>query len=234
MITWAGISSDDVGVVVEHYPTLPRPARRVTAVTVPGRNGALLLDEGTYENYTQPYDIYISAEAQRIPFASRAAVDWLYAHTGYQELADSYEPDVYRLAYYAGPLDLENILNRFGRATIEFTCKPQRYLKAGRNPVAFTASGTIQNPTAYTALPSIKVTGNAAGTLTVGGALVRFLSLDGTVTLDSETQNAYSGVTNLNHTVSAPTYPALAPGENAVSWTGGITKVEITPRWWTL
>lgn len=234
MILWAGVSSDDVGVVVEHYPALPRPARRVTAVTVPGRNGELLFDEGTYENYIQPYDIYISAEAQKIPFASRAAVDWLYAPTGYQKLQDSYEPDVYRMAYFVGPQDLENILNRFGRATIGFNCKPQRYLNSGQTPVALTAAGSITNPTRYAALPLIKVTGTSAATLSVGGTTVRFLSLNGTVTLDSETQNAYSGVTNLNHTVSAPTYPALAPGANGVSWAGGITKVEITPRWWTL
>ena len=39
--------------------------------------------------------------------------------------------------------------------------------------------------------------------------------------------------TNINPTTSGP-YPTLQPGENTVSWSGGITGVIVTPRWWTL
>ena len=56
----------------------------------------------------------------------------------------------------------------------------------------------------------------------------------GAVVLDSDTQNAYLGAVNLNSTISAPEFPTLPAGESAVRWTGGITGVEIIPRWWTL
>ena len=56
----------------------------------------------------------------------------------------------------------------------------------------------------------------------------------GVIVLDSDTQNAYYGAFNLNNTISAPEFPTLPSGESVVRWTGGITGVEIIPRWWTL
>ena len=52
--------------------------------------------------------------------------------------------------------------------------------------------------------------------------------------LDSETQNAYNKSMGLNDRVDAPEFPILVPGENAISFDGGIEWVEITPRWWEL
>lgn len=235
MIFWAGQSSDDLRVRVEHYPALPRPARKMSRVSVPGRNGDLIFDEDAYENYIQPYDIYISAERTRLPDPARAVAAWLLAPAGYRRLEDSYEPDFYRMASFDGPLNLENILNRFGRAKLEFNCKPQRYAKAGEHAVAMSESGgTLHNPYAFTALPKITVYGSGPGNLQVGSTTAQIKAMDGSLTLDSETQDAYKGTQNKNNEIYAPVFPALAPGDNAVSWTGGIERVEIVPRWWTL
>ena len=93
----------------------------------------------------------------------------------------------------------------------------------------------LRNPTAFTALPTITVTGTGAGTLTVGDVTVSISSMPrGAVVLDSDTQNASYGAFNLNNTISAPEFPTLPAGESVVRWTGGITSVEIIPRWWTL
>ena len=35
-------------------------------------------------------------------------------------------------------------------------------------------------------------------------------------------------------TILAPTFPTLPPGACDITWTGGVTSVEILPRWWTL
>lgn len=235
MIFWAEQSSDDFRVHVERFPALPRPARKITRVSVPGRSGDLLFDEGVFENYPQPYDVYLSAEKPRLPRPARAFAAWLLAPGGYQRLEDSYEPDVYRMAAYTGPMDLENILNRFGRATIEFDCKPQRFLKSGERLVQLAQSGgVLHNPHAFAALPKITVYGTGPGLLQVGGTTVQIKSLDGWVTLDSDLQDACKGTQNKNSTINAPEFPALQPGDNAVNWTGGITRVEIVPRWWTL
>ena len=45
-----------------------------------------------------------------------------------------------------------------------------------------------------------------------------------------ELQEAYCGVTSLNSAMSGD-FPNLLPGNNAVSWTGNVTKVDIQPNW---
>lgn len=39
---------------------------------------------------------------------------------------------------------------------------------------------------------------------------------------------------NCNSKISVLEFPKLVPGYNQISFTGGITSLEITPRWWTL
>ena len=159
--------------------------------------------------------------------------EWLQTATGYQRLEDSYDPEFYRLAYFSGPAEIENIMNQYGRMTISFMCKPQRWRKDGETPLLLTASQTIYNEL-FPALPLIKINGTGAGNLYVGGYTVEILSLDEYVMLDSDTQNAYKGTLNKNSTISAPEFPVLQSGDNVVDWDGNITSIEITPRWWTV
>lgn len=234
MIFWNGKSSDDVNVFIEHFPAQPRPAKKYKKTSVPGKNGDLIFEEDAFENYTQPYGVYINAKKTKVPSAANDVAEWLFSAKGYQKLEDSYDPDVFRLAYFAGPLDIENIINEFGRATINFDCKPQRFLVSGETETTYRSATTIKNPTAFTALPYIKVTGSGAGTLNIAGTVVSFLSIDGDIELDCEAQNAFKGTTNLNNTISAPEFPKLFPGDNEISWSGRITSVTIKPRWWKL
>lgn len=233
MIMWAGKNSEELNLTIESYPDRPRPVKKYSVVSVPGRNGDLHIDTDSYANYTQFYDIGIRGQEKGLSQAARAVAQWLYAPKGYQRLEDNYEPDVFRLAYYAGPQDIENILNGLGRATIEFSCKPQRFLKDGETPVSITTGTTLYNPTAFTALPIIYISGNGAGRLQIGEYVVEIFSLNGNITLDCDLQNAYHGTTNLNNTISAPEFPKLLAGDNLITYTGD-WKVEIIPRWWTL
>lgn len=235
MIYWAGRSSDDVHVIVERYPSVTLAGRKLDTQAVPGRNGDLLFEQNAYQSYIQAYEVYMSAERIRLPRAMRAVANWLCGPSGYQKLEDDYDVETYRRAYFAGPLDVESIMHRFGRATIEFSCQPQRFLRAGDQTLEVSQGETLLNPTAFTALPLITVAGTGAGTLTVGGVTVTINSMPrGIVVLDSDTQNAYYEAFNLNSIVSAPEFPALPAGEIPVRWTGGITSVKIKPRWWTL
>ena len=233
MIWWAGKCSNEIGVVVERYPNQNGPERRLEVIQIPGRNGDLIIDSGVYNNYAQSYEVYFNASKNRTPKQSRMVREWLQTATGYQRLEDSYDPEFYRLAYFSGPAEIENIMNQYGRMTISFMCKPQRGRKDGETPLLLTASQTIYNEL-FPALPLIKINGTGAGNLYVGGYTVEILSLDEYVMLDSDTQNAYKGTLNKNSTISAPEFPVLQSGDNVVDWDGNITSIEITPRWWTV
>ena len=45
-----GKDSRDMGVILESLPPITRPKRRMETLTIPGRNGTLCIDEGTYES----------------------------------------------------------------------------------------------------------------------------------------------------------------------------------------
>ena len=132
----------------------------------------------------------------------------------------------------------KSIVEQTGLFTLNFDCKPQRFLKTGEYPTPVEEPMALLNPTAFTALPLITVYGTGEGTVTVGDITVRIKVMEDHLILDSDTQNAYTeadGVmTNQNYNIYAPVFPQLEPGVNQISWTGGVERLEIIPRWWTL
>lgn len=231
MIIWHGIPSIEVPVVVEHPPGRRVPMRKMEVVSVPGKNYDLLITQDAYQNVSQFYTIHIPPNRPRLDIAIRNVTDWLCV-PGYNRLEDSYEPDIYRMAYFKGPLDIENILNKAGRANIEFICRPERWLKVGELPIYMYIAGEIHNPTDKTAKPLITVSGSGSGTLTIGDYTISMTDCNGVV-LDSEEEDAYRGSANMNSTVSGD-FPLIESGLIPVSWTGGVTGVVIVPRWWMI
>lgn len=236
--TFAGRHSRDFALVVEKRPAQSGPVRKRTAINIPGRNGALHIDENAYENYLVPYECHFRA-GSGTPDQAHQIKAWLQSPGGYQRLEDEYDPQYFRLAMFAGPLDVENLFNKYGKCTITFDCAPQSFLKSGEIPIAYESAGELYNPTMETALPVITVYGTGPGEVSVGGVTVEIKEIEDQITLDCDLQQAYrqvadSGPENYNGKIYAPQFPALKPGLNGISFTGGITKVEIIPRWWTL
>ena len=117
---------------------------------------------------------------------------------------------------------------------IEFTRKPQRFLRSGEGVVTYNATGKIYNPTLFDALPLIRIYGN--GTLTVGTTSVTWSGASAYVDVDCDIQDAFYLGSNMNQyiTLSGYNVPKLVPGETQITLGDGIAKVEITPRWWIL
>ena len=78
--------------------------------------------------------------------------------------------------------------------------------------------------------PVITVYGTGDITLMVGTVIVELEGVSGSVTLDSELQESYTGTTSMNSAMSGE-FPLLKPGMNAISWSGEVTKVEVKPNW---
>ena len=204
-------------------------------IHIPGRNGDLVIDNGSYQNVNRTYDIAVgNVEKDFTELANRIA-EWLHSASGYARLEDSYEPEYYRMALFKDEVDIENILQHAGRTTVEFNCKPQRFLKSGEEKITFRKSSVLRNPTGFSSLPVIMVYGSGQGALRIGDYLVEISNIDEFICLDSDIQDSYKGTANKNPDVVLGTgFPELLPGENSIIWSGGITYVEVVPRWWTL
>ena len=237
-LTFNGVSSDSLGVIVERYPDRPIPERIVETVRVPGRNGTLTFSEG-FANVRQDYDVYLSAAANGLPSAAAGMAAWLLAPDGYQRLTDTYNTGEYRMGRLINPEALQNFYNKYGRATLSFDCMPQRWLTSGETVTTYTADTTITNPTSFTAMPTVYVTIAGDGQFSLGGYTVGITGVNGIVTLDCETNNASAngGTLNLNPyvTLADGDFPKLAPGANTLTFiTGSISAIKIAPRWWMI
>ena len=231
-------SSSDFDMHIEKLPAVKSAKRKRTTVSVPGRNGDLHYSEDAYTNYPQPYECYFHGKLPT-PEQAHAIKAWLMPSGEYLRLEDSYDPRYYRMATFIGPVDVLNYINEFGRCTISFDCAPQCYLKSGEHPVKFVSAGGIFNPTSHKAKPIITVYGYGTGKVIIGGTTVEIKAINGTMILDCDREDAYSmsdggEMVNENGNIKAPYFPVLSPGENSVSFTGGIIHIEIVPRWWEL
>lgn len=228
-----GVSSSLYAVFISGEGTFNGTARDVSEIEIPGRNGTLLLDNGRYQNIDLTYPAFI-VDSFNTNF--QALRSFLLSKTGYCRLEDDYHTDEFRIARYRGNIQPKTTqFNREGEFEITFNCKPQRFLTSGETVTTLTADGTISNPTLFDARPLIRVYGS--GTLGVGADTITIGAHSYTyIDIDCDTMDAYFGSTNCNDkiTLSGDTFPVLHNGSNGIDLGTGITKVEITPRWWRL
>ena len=241
IVIFNNIPSTTVHVVVEHRPHYQTPAKDYEIIHVAGRNGDVIIDKGSYQNANRAYDIAFGSYEKKHSEMALAVSEWLHSASGYARLEDTYEPDYYRMACYQEEMQLENILNHFGRATINFNCKPQRFMKSGDRVITFTKSGeSIINPTSFEALPIITIYGTGECILGVNGTRIQITDVGNSITLNSELQEAYlAGSVNQpkNDKVKLLSggYQSFQKGANEITWSGsGVTRVEVVPKWWTL
>lgn len=225
-----GIDARSVGIQLQAPIVFSEAVPIVEAQTIPGRNGDLIWETGSYENRSGSASCFCLQED--VENAISSAGRFLMGKKGYRRLETSDDPDHYWMARVENSPRIEQRLRLLAPFEIGFDCKPQRFVKAGENSVVFNSNGSLFNQYGQVALPLITVYGHGAGQLTIGDCVVEVKTIDGTLYLDSDTQNAYNYNGNQNMNISAPTFPVLADGEIPIAFSGGIERVEIIPRWW--
>ena len=204
----------------------------VEAQTIPGRNGDLIWETGSYENRSGSASCFcLQKDVEK---AISSAGRFLMGKKGYRRLETSDDPAHYWMARVENSPQIAMRLRTLAPFEIGFDCKPQRFVKDGENSVVFTSSGSLFNQYGQIASPFITLHGQGAGRLTIGDCVVEVKALDGLLYLDSDTQNAYNNNGNQNMNINAPLFPVLGDGEIPIAFSGGIERVEIIPRWWEL
>ena len=244
LIVWGGEQSTNYGIVVSSAPVFDRPVKRANVYNVQGRNGSILFQDGSFDDVTRTYRVFITEDEQYDSggslvsgdLASRvyAFSEWLYSKNGYQELTDNFEPDIYRLAYYSGGQNVTDNLLMYGETDIQFTCRPERFYTSGKTAETHTNGDTITNPTKYTSKPLIHIEGSGTVTVTLGGkTITAVLGTTDYIDIDCDRMNAYKGATNKNDKISGD-FPVIKSGNNSLGTTGTITLLKITPRYFVI
>ncbi len=251
VITYAGNISSDYDLVIERFPSLNRPSRKYEKVSVPGRNGDIYFNQDAWNNYSQEYEVWSGGRNASAPDLWTNIFQWLYPEeqgttvedvlnlevNGYHQLIDTYEPNTIRLAQFNEETDVENSWNNFGKSIIRFDCRPERFTSNAFTAISKTSSGGYVTNNGRPSKPCLKIYGSGEGTVTCNGYVITISSIPSYIYIDSDSQNCFKEISdaNLNNLVTLTSgFPILDNGRNTITWTGGVTQVDVYPRWWNL
>lgn len=241
LLVYNGESLGDYGMVVAETPVFEMPTRKNKVYEVPGRNGAIVFQEDSWSDVTRSYKVWLAKDDfGDLATKVHAFSAFLNSVTGYQRLEDDFEPDVFRLAYYNGGNNITNDLLQYGETTLTFTCRPERFLKAGESVINVTGSGAylldLYNPTRFESKPLIKLFGSGKVKVSLGTNLMKVDITSSYITLDSDAMNSTKSSINMNDKVSGE-YIKIPSGSSqlAIMNDGGTwSQMQITPRYFTI
>ena len=223
---WNGQRSTAFGVHVTDQPSIIRAPERAKFTSVPGRSGTLTTLEGrdVYDDFILPIDCTVR-DLSRLSEIST----WL---RGDGRLVTPEQPGGYYDARVVNQIEFAKVLR--GRAnrtfTVTFRCHPFWYLSGVEDTVLTESTSFITNPGNIASEPVITVEGSGDITLMIGESIIELEGVTGSITLDTPLFEAYKGAEPLNDHMIGD-FPILAPGMNAISWSGAVTKIEILPNW---
>ena len=233
-----GIRSSDMGVRIMSKNVFSSPKYDLKFEVIPGRSGDLITSNGRFPNTTISYTCFLPAKSiSELADKVTALKAWLYTEPDrYHVLTDTYDTKFQRQAVFNNKLDIADEINKIGTFTVTFSCKPFRYSLEGQKKTTRTATNIVlNNPYPFAAKPYIKVYGSGSGSLTIQSAshnaIWQFTDIDEYVECDSEIMNFYKGTVLKNSTVEGEGFPTFYGGNNTITFSGGITKLEIIPRW---
>lgn len=214
----------------------------LTFVSVPGRDGDVIMKNGRHKNILIVYELsFFSTQFKEISenenfFYSLEDVKRTLIEDGnYYNLYDSYVPGYYRKACLIKGLSVKQPHWSVGEFSLNFNCKPFKYRVDGDEVKTIATRITqIYNPEIYESLPYFKIYGDGDLSLVINGSYYDFTNVSDYVECDSEMMNVYKGTVNKNSDFLTREFPKLSSGNNVISWTGTVTQIEIKPRWRTV
>ena len=214
-IVFNGKKSSDFGVWASGSQIFETPAKRVERISVPGRNGDLIIEDGSFENVELTFkDCFIPNN-----FAENFShfKSFLNRQKGYQRLELSWLPDEYRLATFADSISptIKN-WDGMGKFDLTFNCKPQRFLKSGEEPITIippiSSAGQLASPK-YTFPNNSEQKDVAFQVLNFGGS-----SVDIDVIFYDTNDEAETSTYTITEKGGAPTIETPVYPENYTAW----------------
>ena len=233
-IQFNNLKSTDFDLFVAEKGSYIGACRDIQKISIPGKNGDLIIDNGKYNNVKVSYKLsVINKTFTSFGELTRKIKAWLCKSTNYYVLTDSYEPEYFRYASFDGEINPQQEFLQGGNISINFDCKPFKYSFQGQEIVQLNSPGTITNPEEFPSKPLIKIYGNGNITLNINNDSFNLKNINEFITLDFDLLMAYKNLENLNKNVSGTDMTSFdfKPGDNQISWNGSVAKIEIIPRW---
>jgi len=227
---WRGASSRDHGVVVTKLPPAMIAGKRTETIVVPGRSGALHIEDGAWDEILLPIECYLPYEQGVTVSNLETLAAWLQ---GQDWLTLSNRPNRRFRARLTDAVTMTPLMEGFEDRVfaLPFWAEPFAY-EAVPTVLTHTGPFALTNPGTVFSEPLIELTATGDVTLTIGDKTISIDDAPGAVMIDVPAGLIYSGETNLSGSASTEDWPLTIPtGESAVSWTGAVSQVKIQPNW---
>lgn len=219
-----GISSDNFNIIVNSLPPISKPAMRVEETEIDGVDGIIFEDLG-YESYEKKIKITITKNNVD------EIIKWL---NGEGDLVLSNEPNKYYKAKVIEQIDFENLI-KYEPVEVTFRVQPFKYEYGEEIVTTLTEDITeisVENLGNCISKPIIKITGSGTINFILNGNSLfnyTFPEEENEVTIDSQKQDAYLGITLKNRNMLGE-FPTFEIGENIITWDGNIESIEISSK----
>lgn len=225
------VNSEDVGIHVKTYPDRVVPKRRGVKADVPGGQPAHMWDGAWgYGEMMLTVEIYVDGDA-----APEVVAAFLQPEE--REIIFGDDPGYVLHGRLEDQVDLEKVMRarKPRTATLNFYCSPFKHLAWPGEAEEITAVTVLEHPGSARSWPTIKVWGEGEGSILIRGTeefAVKGLVSGEALVIDSGAMVCTNGDGTQDRSGDTEgDYPYFDPGESSVSFTGGITKLEIAPNW---
>ena len=206
--------------IINKLPSIFKAERNIEKIEVEGRDGFLTIDDETYKGAIKPVECTIK-DLKDIDFIC----SWL---DGGGEVIFSNEPEKIYKAVIINQIEFKKVFVNFHSFLIQFEVQPHKY-SIGNEIITLESVGTIFNSGGAISKPIIKVFGTGDVDLSINGNIVNLINIVDYVTINSDLMDCYKDTLLKNNEMSGE-FPILEIGNNNISWTGTVSKLEITPN----
>lgn len=240
-IEFNGRNSLDFNIgIISRTGILGSAERDVASLSIPGRDGDFIVDNGRYKNVSISFESYIVPDSPQFKDEyelfklCQYIKDWLVV-IGYYKLRSSKQPGYYRLARLSNKLDISDVYFQVGKCTLNFDCYPYMYSDAGDIEVVLNngQNQELFNNEDVESKPIIHVVGNGSVTITLNEEQYIVNDIVDEIYVDSEREIVYSNNGIEYGKLQATKFPVLAVGENRIltNFDQNINSVTIMPKW---
>lgn len=225
-IIWKNIDSTTIpGLIICELPPITKPKMKTSIIKIDGRDGDIVEELG-YESYTKSINIGL---------ARNYKIDELIKYfTGSGTLEISNEPNKIYNCKIIDKIDYEKLL-RFKKAIVKFHTQPFKYLKNEKiieQTITTQTSIKVNNIGFEISKPIITLEGTGTIEISVNNSTAfkyTFPENETKVVIDSIEEEAYLDGTYKNRNMLGE-FPKLQVGENTITWTGTLTKINVEPK----
>ena len=149
-VVFGNVDLSDYNAYAVYCNIFDRPERDISVVSVPGRNGDLIFDNGRYKNVDRTYQIHVVG-VENVHNLIRD----LTSTIGYQRLEDEYDPNVYMMARLKSKPNVRKFVGNAVMLTVTFDRMPQRWDKNERMATSGEHYGLYYNDEGYVGNPYV-------------------------------------------------------------------------------